>query len=69
MEMHTLLHSTLESSAKSTEKLNILKDKLANSENLITVLTQKVILNFKSINLLEVLSFYLLFRILTKLQN
>lgn len=69
MEMHTLLHSTLESSAKSTEKLNILKDKLANSENLITDLTQKVILNFKSIYLLEVLSFYLLFRILTKLQN
>lgn len=42
MEMHTLLSSALESSAKNTEKFNILRVKLVDSENLITALTQKV---------------------------
>lgn len=51
MEMHTLLSSAMESSAKSTEKLNNLKIKLIDSENLVTTLTQKVNFNF-SIHLL-----------------
>lgn len=42
MEMHTLLSSTLESNAKNTEKLNTLKTKLIDSENLVAALTQKV---------------------------
>lgn len=40
--MHTLLSSALESSSKNTEKLNSLKSKLLDSENLIATLTQKV---------------------------
>jgi predicted PurR-regulated permease PerM len=42
MEMHTLLSSALENSSKNTEKLNSLKSKLFDSENLIITLTQKV---------------------------
>jgi len=42
MEMHTLLSSTLETNAKNTEKLNIFKVKLVDSENLVSALTQKV---------------------------
>lgn len=42
MEMHTLLSSALESSAKNSEKFNNLKVKLVDSENLVAALTQKV---------------------------
>lgn len=42
MEMHTLLSSALECSAKNTEKFNLLKVKYSDSENLIAALTQKV---------------------------
>jgi len=42
MEMHTLLSSALDSSTKSTDKLNALKVKFVDSENLVAALTQKV---------------------------
>lgn len=42
MEMHKLLSSALESSAKNSEKFNVLKVKLVDSENLVAALTQKV---------------------------
>lgn len=42
MEMHTLLSSALESNTKTTEKFNVLKIKLVDSENLVAALTQKV---------------------------
>lgn len=42
MEMHTLLSSSLESNSKNTEKLNLVKVKLADSENIVAALTQKV---------------------------
>lgn len=42
MEMHALLSSTLTCNAKNKEKLNNLKVKLTESENLVTALTQKV---------------------------
>lgn len=46
LEMHTLLSSALESSAKNSEKLNSMKMKLVESENLVAALTQKVRLKF-----------------------
>lgn len=57
MEMHTLLSSALESSSKNTEKLNSLKSKLLDSENLIATLTQKV----KKIHLFVYLSIEYIF--------
>lgn len=42
MEMHTLLSSALESSTKNADKLNTLKVKLVDSDNLVAALTQKV---------------------------
>lgn len=42
MEMHKLLSSALESSTKNSEKCNVLKVKLVDSENLVAALTQKV---------------------------
>lgn len=75
MEMHTLLSSALESSTKSTDKLNTLKVKLVNSENLVAVLTQKVKLYFFQSFTKLYISYYYLFiifyfhRILIKLLN
>lgn len=42
MEMHALLSSALDSSAKSKDKLNMLNCKLTESENFVSALTQKV---------------------------
>lgn len=42
MEMHTLLSSALESNTKNKERINTLKEKLVDSENLIAALTKKV---------------------------
>lgn len=75
MEMHSLLSSALESNTKNTEKINILKVKLADSENLNTALTQSVNLNFtiyiQNVNISTTYNyffFFYIFRILKKLQ-
>lgn len=74
MELHALLSSALESSSKSTEKINSLKSKLVDSENLIATLTQKVIkiYLFVYLNIMYCSYYYLFvlkkkFRILIKL--
>lgn len=43
MEMHALLSSALESSSKNNDKYNTLKEKLVDSQNLVSALTKKVV--------------------------
>ncbi|VVC25373.1 Hypothetical protein CINCED_3A004528 [Cinara cedri] len=50
MEMHALLSSALESSSKNNEKYSALKEKLVDSQNLVTALTKK---NFNKTTELE----------------
>lgn len=63
MEMHTLLSSALESSTKNSDKLNTLKVKLVDSENLVAVLTQKVNYFFFFKNLFRYTVKYVLLKI------